>query len=114
VFTLDVDAREGRRLTTPWRSVGSPGYLALKTFRGRIEGDAVGEGVALAKLRTLLPISESLPTVGRLDDVTEVSELRLGLVRVVLVVVEAGLEAGLRRMDFGGGCRCCCCWGCWL
>jgi hypothetical protein len=82
----------------------------LKTFLGRIEGDAVGEGAALAKLRMLLLTSESLPTVGRFDDVTEVSELRRGRVTAVVVVVDAGLDAGLRRMDFGCCGDCCCRW----
>lgn len=75
----------------------------------------MGDCVALAtKLRTL-PISESLPTVGMLDDVTDVSELRRGLVTeeevevvvVVVVVDEAARDAGLRRMDFGACWRCC-------
>jgi len=103
--TLEVDAREGRRLMTPWRSVGGPRYFALKTFLGSNDGDDVGEGAALAKLRTLL-ISEPLPTVGMFDDVTEVSEFRRGLLAVAVVVVEDGRDAGLRRMDLGCCCRC--------
>lgn len=107
--TLEVDAREGRRLTTPCRSAGSPGYRALSTFLGRVLTEV--EGVLLgwlARLLRRLLTSESLPTVGMLEDVTEVSEFRRGLgIDVVLVVDDVGGRVVVfLRMDLMG---CCCC-----
>jgi hypothetical protein len=72
---LEDDARVGLRLTTAWRSAGIPGNLAFKTFRGRMLFEAEGWGMGVER-----PSSESLPTAGRLDDVTEVSEFRRGRV----------------------------------
>lgn len=117
---MEEEAREGRRFTVPCRSAGTPGNLAFRTLRGRtlVEadgregesmGDAVGDavGVEAAEMwwalgEGLTPSSESLPapTPGMLEDVTDVSELRRGLVD--------GL-ADLRRIDLGCCCCCCCC-----
>lgn len=69
------EAREDRRLTTPRRSSGmAPGNLALSTLRGRMLPEEEVKGGVEGP-----PISESLPTAGRLE-VTELSEFLLGLV----------------------------------
>lgn len=85
----------------------------MRTFLGRAPDVAEGGGdegwLTLAMLRRLLT-SESLPIVGRFDDVTELSELRRGRVLEalrLLEVADSGGRAGLRRMDLMGGC---CCW----
>jgi hypothetical protein len=73
----------------------------LNTFRGSVPVEVDGAVVGgLAKLRKLLT-SESLPTVGRLEDMTDVSEFRRGRV-AVLDVVDVGARAGLRRIDLMG------------
>ena len=87
---VDGDVRVGLRLTTAWRSAGIPGNFAFKTFLGRapVEADgSAGKGAGAGR-----PSSESLPTAGRFDDVTDVSEFRRGRVEVRVV---------LRRIDLG-------------
>jgi len=89
----------------------------LKTFRGRAPDEAEGAGPALVTLLRTLPSSESLPTVGRFDEVTDVSELRRGLVVLEAVTEDAGegRADGFRRIDLrfivgeSGWCCCCCC-----
>jgi len=119
--TLEEDVWDERRLATLCRSAGSPEYLVLNIFRGRVPGDVGRAGMELPVCATLWAVlawllrklltSESLPTRDRFDDVTEVSEFRRGLVMgavsdVVEVVVTEG-RADFRRMDFRG-CGCCC------
>jgi hypothetical protein len=72
---LVEDALDGLRLTTAWRSAGIPGNLALRTFLGKALVEVEGSASGAAD-----PSSESLPTAGRLEDVTEVSEFRRGRV----------------------------------
>lgn len=111
---LEVDDLDDRRLTVPRLSSGTPGNFALSTFLGRVLvlfEAGKGKGRARGRLRSDTDDrSDSLPTPGRFDDVTELSEFLRGRV---------GGFVDFRRMDLTGcpsrpmGCGCCCGCCCW-